>query len=201
MGLAGTASYDFEVPDQIVPSVQVLDGDILVPDAQPLRGNAMLRAGALVAAYSMHTACALGIAKRAMQEIARLADTKTRTGYDGPIAKDPVFLNHFAQVDADWRAARGRVIEVFSQAEDEVAGGGRLTPADHAVMRQTATWAHGKAGEVVASCFRWAGTTPVRNPSALGRCMRDILAANSHMLFDPKTLTDAGPVLIARWKE
>jgi hypothetical protein len=29
--------------------------------------------------------------------------------------------------------------------------------------------------------------------------MRDILVANSHMLFDPKTLTDAGPVLVEQW--
>lgn len=199
MGLAGTASYDYEVPEQVVPFSRVVDGDILSPDAEPLRGNAMLRMGALVAAYSMHTACALGIARRALQEIAALTGKKTRAGYTGTIAQDPLFLNGFAQADAEYHAARGRVLEIFREAEAKVGSGGKLTPADHAIMRQTATWAHGKAGEVVSFCFRWAGTTPVRNPSALGRCMRDILAANSHMLFDPKTLTDAGPVLIERW--
>lgn len=200
MGLAGTASYDYEVHEQVVPPVRIVDGNILAPDAPPLRGNAMLRMGALVAAYSMHTACVLGIARRAMQEIATLASIKTRIGYDGTIAEDPVFLNEFAQADAEYRAARGRVIEAFSEAEAKVAGGDQLTLADHAILRQTATWAHGKAGEVVSTCFRWAGTTPVRNPNALGRCMRDISVANSHMLFDPKTLTDAGPVLVGRWK-
>lgn len=39
----------------------------------------------------------------------------------------------------------------------------------------------------------------MRNSSVLGRCMRDALAANSHMLFDPGTLTAAAPTLIARW--
>ena len=199
MGLAGTASYDYQVHEQVVPSVRMLDGDILSPDAEPLRGNAMLRMGALVTAYCMHTACALGIAKRAMQEVAKLVSQKTRVGYDGKIAEDPVFLNGFAQADAEYRAARGRVIEAFREAETKVASGGKLTLADHAILRQTATWAHGKAGEVAAFCFRWAGTTPVRNPNALGRCMRDILVANSHMLFDPKTLTDAGPVLVEQW--
>jgi alkylation response protein AidB-like acyl-CoA dehydrogenase len=199
MGMCGTSSYDYQIHPQVIPAVRMLDGAILSPDAVPLRGNAMLRMGALVAAYSLHTACVLGIAKRAMQEIATLASAKTRAGYAGTIAQDPVFLNAFAQIDAEYHAARGRLIEVFRQAEAKVAGGGKLTADDHAIMRQTATWTHGKAGEVVATCFRWAGTTPVRNPSVLGRCMRDILVANSHMLFDPKTLTDAGPVVVKRW--
>lgn len=199
MGLAGTASYDYEVREQFVASAQVIDGGILSPDAKPLRGNAMLRMGALAMAYSMHTACVVGIARRAMEEVAALAVKKTRIGYTGTVAADPVFLNAFAQADAEFHAARGRLIEVFAAAEAKVADGETLTTTDHAVMHQTATWVHGKMGEVGAFCFRWAGTTPVRNPSVLGRCTRDILVANSHMLFDAKTLTDAGPALIERW--
>jgi alkylation response protein AidB-like acyl-CoA dehydrogenase len=199
MGLAGTASYDYEVTPQIVPPIRMLDGDILSPFAEPLRGNAMLRMGALVAAYCLHTACALGIARRALQEMAALAGRKSRIGYGCKTSEDPVFLNAFAQADAEYWAARGRLIAVFKGAEAKVAGGGKLTLDDHAIMRQTATWTHVKAGEVVATCFRWAGTTPVRNPNVLGRCMRDILVANSHMLFDPKTMTDVGPILVERW--
>ena len=199
MGLAGTASHDFRVPEQVVPWSRVVDGDILLPGAVPLRGSATLRMGPLATAYAMHSACVLGIAKRAIQEVAVLARTKTRAGYDGPIAQDPVFLNGFAHVDAEYHAARGRLLEVFARAEAKVAAGAALAPADFEVMRQTSTWVHGKAGETVATCFRWAGTTPVRHPSALGRCMRDVLVANSHMLFDPKSLTGAGATLVESW--
>ena len=61
---------------------------------------------------------------------------------------------------------------------------------------------HARAGwprAAYASVLAGTGISPVRNPSVLGRCMRDILVANSHMLFDPKTLTDAGPVVVKRW--
>jgi alkylation response protein AidB-like acyl-CoA dehydrogenase len=199
MGLAGTASYDYEVPEQVVPPERMIGGGILAPDARSLRGNAMLRMGALALAYSMHTACVLGIVRRAMQEIVALASSKTRAGYAGTIASDPVFLNAFAMADAEYHAVRGRVIDVFTAMEAKIAGGAMLDPTDHAIMHQTATWAHGKAGEIGGFCFRWAGTTPVRNPHPLARCMRDILVANSHMLFDAKSLTEAGPSLIARW--
>jgi alkylation response protein AidB-like acyl-CoA dehydrogenase len=199
MGLAGTASYDYELPKQLVPSARMLSGDILSPDAKPLRGNAMLAMGALVHAYSLHTACAMGIAKRALQEIAKLTSTKSRPGYTGPVAEDPVFLNAFAQADAEFRSARSWFVSAFQEAEARVAAGGKLTAEDHVILRQVATWTHTKAGEVVSTCFRWGGTTPVRNPNILGRCMRDVLVTNAHLLFDAKTLTTAGSVLVNRW--
>lgn len=199
MGLAGTASYDFTVHPRILPDSRMLNGDVMLPQAEALRGNAMLRMGALVAAYSMHSACALGIAKRAIEEIAALASRKTRVGYAGTVAEDPVFRTEFAGIDIAYRSTREHLFAEFSRAEAKVAGGSPLDADDHAVLRQTATWAHARAGEIVGKCFRWAGTTPVRNPSVLGRCQRDILAANAHMLFDEKTMTDAGPVAIRRW--
>lgn len=199
MGLAGTSSYDFRIEPRVVPSLRMVDGSALSPLAEPLRGNAMLRMGALIAAYALHSACALGIAKRALQEIAALASSKTRIGYTGKVVESDQFLSAFAQADIEYRAVRGRLIEAFQEAEARVAAGDKLTLEDHAVLRHTGTWTHDKAGEVVAACFRWAGTTPVRNPNALNRCMRDVLVANSHMLFDPKTRSDAGPVLVKRW--
>lgn len=199
MGLSGTASYDYRVPSQLVPAGRILDGAILSPTTVPLRGSAMLRMGALALAYAMHTACVLGIAKHAMQEIVKLASAKSRPGYAATVSEDPVFLNEFALFDAEYHAVRSRLIEVFVDAEIKVRNGSALSSADHAVLRQTATWAHRRAGEIGAFAFRWAGTTPVRNPSVLGRCMRDILVANSHMLFDAKTLTDAAPEVLQRW--
>lgn len=62
-----------------------------------------------------------------------------RAGYAGTIAEDPVFRHDFARMDAQFHAARGRLIAVFAEAEAKVASGARLTAADHAVMRQTAT--------------------------------------------------------------
>ena len=200
MGLIGTSSVDFEIIDRIVPSARVLDGSILLPGAVPLRGSAMLRMGPLPIGLSLHTACVIGIVKRAMQELIRLTSTKTRAGYDGPIGNDPVFLNQFATLDADYHAVRGRVLDVFCKAEAKVEAGEPLTPLDRATMHQTCTWAHQKAVEIVSACFRWAGTTPIRNPNALGRCLRDMLVANSHLLFDQKSLTAAGPELARNWQ-
>lgn len=196
MGLAGTGSYDYEVRDRLVPDGRVIDGRILAPSAIALRGQPMIHLGTFAVGLALHSACVLGIMKRAVQELTALVSRKSRPGYVGPIAEDPVFLHQFASMDAEYHAVRGRFMAVFSQMEEKVRNGEALVPRDHAVIQQTATWVHAKALEIVSFCFRWAGTTPVRNPNALGRCMRDMLVANAHMLFDPKTLTNAGAELI-----
>lgn len=200
MGLAGTGSYDYEVTERFVPDHMMTDGGVLAPDAGPkaLRGHATLRLGILGLGLAGHTACILGIAKRALQEIVAMAQQKTRIGYTGVVANDPVFLNQFAAVEAEYHAARGLLIDAFREAEDKIDNGA-FTKEDMDRLRQVSTWAHGKAGDVIAFSFRWGGTTPVRNPNVLGRCMRDGLVANSHLLFDPKSLTDAAPAILRRW--
>lgn len=201
MGMVGTASYDYEIKDRFVPDARMIDTILYSPVSglHAKRGHAMLRMGSLIGGVVGHSGCVLGIMKRAMQELVALARKKSRPGYAGTIADDPVFLNQFAETDADYHAVRGRVLEVFREIEARVAAGEAVSAEDFARARQVATWAHGKAGEIVGFCFRWAGTTPVRNPNALGRCMRDILVANAHLLFDAKTMTDAAPVLFERW--
>ena len=89
--------------------------------------------------------------------------------------------------------------EVFGDIEAKVRDGGTVSEEDFARARQMGTWAHEKCGEITGFAFRWAGTTPVRNPNVLGRCMRDTLVANSHLLFDSKTMTDAGGPILKSW--
>jgi alkylation response protein AidB-like acyl-CoA dehydrogenase len=203
MGMVGTSSYDYEVKDVFVPDAMMIEGILLSPDSgqRGKRGHTLLRLGSLLVGVAGHTACVLGIMKRGMQELVALVAKKSRLGYQGTIAQDPVFLNRFAHFDAEYHAVRGRVLEVFRDIEERVAGGGAVTEEDFARARQTSTWAHEKAGEIVGFCFRWSGTTPVRNPNVLGRCMRDLLVANAHLLFDSKTMTDAGPSLVRSWSD
>ena len=66
-------------------------------------------------------------------------------------------------------------------------------------FRQSATYVHTTAADIVRSCYTWAGTDSLRNPSALGRCLRDISGATQHVFVDPLTMVDAAPALLAHW--
>lgn len=201
MGMVGTASYDYAIEERFVPDALMVEGILLNPDSgqHARRGQPMLRMGSLIGGVAGHSACVLGIMKRAIEELVKLVRAKTRPGYAGKIADDPVFLHQFATIDADYQAIRGQVLETFRAIEARVRAGEPVNAGDFAAARQIATWSHVRAGEIVNLAFRWAGTTPVRNPNALGRCARDMLVANAHLLFDPRTMTDAGPVLLEKW--
>lgn len=201
MGMVGTSSYDYIVKDLFVPDALMIEGILLRPDSGRMakRGHTLLRLGSLLNGVAGHVGCILGIAKRAMQEIAALTSSKSRLGYQGTIAEDPVFLNRLSHFDAEFHAMRARVLEVFGGIEAKVRDGGTVSDEDFARARQIGTWSHEKCGQITGFAFRWAGTTPVRNPNVLGRCMRDTLVANSHLLFDSKTMTDAGPAILKSW--
>jgi len=66
-------------------------------------------------------------------------------------------------------------------------------------MRQSATYAHQVAADIVRFCYTWGGSDALRNPSPLGRAMRDISGATQHVYIDPLTMVDAAPALLARW--
>ena len=67
-------------------------------------------------------------------------------------------------------------------------------------MVQAAVAAHNVASEVVQFCHLWSGTASLRNPSMLGRAVRDMMAATQHLLVDQKMLVDAAPAIIASWQ-
>jgi alkylation response protein AidB-like acyl-CoA dehydrogenase len=201
MGMVGTSSYDYIVDNLFVPDALMIEGILLRLDSGQMakRGHTLLRLGSLLNGVAGHVGCILGIARRAMQEVATLNSKKTRLGYTGVVAEDQVFLNKFAHYDAEFHAVRARVLEVFGDIEAKVRDGGTVDEEDFARARQMGTWSHEKCGEITGFAFRWAGTTPVRNPNVLGRCMRDTLVANSHLLFDNKTMTDAGTPILKSW--
>jgi alkylation response protein AidB-like acyl-CoA dehydrogenase len=146
-----------------------------------------------------HTAVALGITARALEEIAVLALTKKRPGYPGPVGDHPIFLQGFSEHEARYQAMRAYTFAVFSEVQQRLAVGEQLGPALTQRIRQSATYAHQCAADVVRFCYTWGGSEALRNPSPLGRAMRDISGATQHVFIDPITMVDAGPALVDHW--
>lgn len=195
MGLQGTGSYDYEFPDQFVPSEFTMERS---QQAQ-LRGGTQFALGLQAFGCAGHAAVALGLMRRALAEIARIALTKKRPGASVTVSESAVFKQGFSVQDARFHAARAYVMEVFATAEG-VAGRREVVTAEHRQrIRQATTWAHEVAAEVVGFCHLWGGSNSIRNPSALGRCTRDINVATQHVFVDQATLVDAAPSLLDHW--
>jgi alkylation response protein AidB-like acyl-CoA dehydrogenase len=191
-GLQGTGSVDYEVHDQEVAEAFTFS----MADPRPRRGRGLYQLGVKGVAAAGHTAVALGIAKRALEEIAELAAKKARPGL-ARVVDQQLFLHDFAVHDAALRSARAYVWETYGGAEATADAGAVVTPEQHDRLRQACTYVHRVASDAVRFAYTWAGTTAMRRPNALGRCMRDISGATQHVYVDPNSLVAVAPALVA----
>lgn len=194
-GLAGTGSYDYEITEQFIPEGFTMERTQLTPQ----RGGPTFDLGLQAFGCAGHSAVALGITRRALQEIALIATTKKRVGSSAFISESAIFRHGFAQQEANYQAVRGYCLKVFGDAEHVAANGHAVSPETRQRFRQVAAWSHNICKEVVDFCHLWGGSASVRNPSALGRCMRDMHVATQHIFVDQQHLVDAAPTLLERW--
>jgi alkylation response protein AidB-like acyl-CoA dehydrogenase len=195
MGLEGTGSYDYEIPEQLFPSEFTFERSQQVQ----LRGGTQFALGLQAFGCAGHSGVALGLMRRALAEIARIATGKKRPGSSLTVSESAVFKHDFSVQEANFQASRGYVLEVFRRAEESAKRGDAITTEQRQRFRQATTWAHKIASEVVGFCHLWAGSDAIRHPSPLGRCTRDMNVATQHVFVDQGSLVDAAPALLERW--
>ncbi len=190
MGLAGTGSYDYEVPEQTVP--EDFTFDLIV--AEPRRGGPVYRLGVLGLTAAGHAAFALGVGRHGMDELTRIVQTKHRLGAE-PLRDQQLFRHDYAMHDAALLAARAFVFESFATVQDALEAGDNPTPLQRQRLRQATTYATRVATDAVRFAYTAAGTDALR-PGALQRCFRDLHAATQHLVVDNNTLTETTRVLL-----
>jgi indole-3-acetate monooxygenase len=192
LGLTATHSVDYEIPEQFV------DAGWTFPllEAEPKRGGPTYRLGVLSLTAVGHCAFALGVGRRAIEEIIDIARRKQRMGAD-VIRDQQLFQHDLALHDAAVRAARAFSLEAFGAAQAAVDAGSRPTPDEVLRLRQATTYATRVAADATRFAYTWAGSDGLRNPSVLGRCYRDLSAGTQHLFVDNNTLTQTAQQLLA----
>ncbi|HEY3654700.1 MAG TPA: acyl-CoA dehydrogenase family protein [Steroidobacteraceae bacterium] len=191
-GLVGTGSFDYEVPDQFVPDDFTMERTSTAPE----RGRS---AGIAVYGSAGHASIALGLMKRALQEVVQIATEKKRPGYNTVLAKNDLFRNEFSVNEATYQATRDYVLHVFSDCDATLLSGSPLSPEQCARARQCNTWAHRNGADVVRFAHQWCGAQAVRTPTDMGRVSNDMAVATNHIFVDRVTLTDAAGPIIETW--
>lgn len=195
LGLSGTGSYDYEVPEQFVD--EAFTFPLTVEETH--RGGPVYRLGVLTLTSIGHCGFALGVGRRALEELARAAETKTRMGASSPIGDQQLFQHDFSLHEAALRSARAYAFEVFEAAQAAVQHGDELGLEPRHRARQVTTYTTRVAAELIRFAYTWAATDALR-PSPLQRCFRDMHAATQHIFVDNATLTAAAPVLLATYR-
>jgi alkylation response protein AidB-like acyl-CoA dehydrogenase len=119
MGLRGTGSYDFEVPEQLVEAGMTFP----VFQHRTITGGDLYGLGPIVVGTISSVAWGLGVAKRALHEIAEIAaGGRTRLG-SLPLREQQTFQRDMGFHTTALRAARLLAKEAYEAAVEAVATG------------------------------------------------------------------------------
>jgi alkylation response protein AidB-like acyl-CoA dehydrogenase len=192
LGLTSTASWDYSIDDAFVPE----EGTFLFAAPTRRRGGPIYVLGVMALTASGHAGFALGVARRALDELTVLSKTKVRMGSSSFLKDSDSFLEKLGILESRFRAARAWVRESFAKLEADVVENGRVDPVLNNEVRQATVFVTQEAADVVRGAYLLAGTTALR-AGPLERCFRDIHAGSQHFFASPASTLDMARDLVA----
>jgi alkylation response protein AidB-like acyl-CoA dehydrogenase len=191
LGLRATGSFDYTLKEP----------ELFVPEhmSYPFDGPTLQRGGpqygvGLVGLTSWgHTSWALGVGRRALDELARVA--RDRGDVFGKLTESPTFKKSFADAEAKFRAASAFVYESWGSLSDTIAQGGTASVEQIALIRLAMRHIHDALSDVTTFAHRTARGTSLR-ASKLQRCYRDAHAGTQHLLLADEIAMECGRVLM-----
>ena len=191
VGLRGTGSGDYVVRGAFVPDGRWADLRTTPRVDGPLYRFPFL--GALALGVS---AVAVGLARRALDELVDLAGAKRPAQSSRLLAERPVVQAQVAKADAARRAAAAFVREAVGEAWDAAATGAPLTAEHIRLVRLAATDATWRAADAVDLAYHAAGGSSVHESSPLQRVFRDVHVVTQHGMVAERTYEPVGRIAL-----
>jgi alkylation response protein AidB-like acyl-CoA dehydrogenase len=191
-GLRGTGSHDISVADALVPA----DRSVSLISDRP-RAAGPLYAFPVFGLLALGIAAvALGIARRAIDELTTLAVGKTPTGSRRALGERALVQMQVAEAEALVRSARAFLFDAVGEAWETARSVGSIAVAPRASLRLAATHATTSAARAVDLMYHAGGGTSVYATSPLQRCFRDAHVVTQHMMVATPTYEVVGRLLL-----
>jgi acetyl esterase/lipase/alkylation response protein AidB-like acyl-CoA dehydrogenase len=185
LGLRGTGSIDYRIDNAFVPEAYT---HFAVTDV-PKRGGSLFRLGIIGFACIAHSAWALGIGRRLLDELA--ARARGGIGRTGSLAQSETFHEQYAKAEATYRGARALVYDTWHDIARTLDRGDGLSVDQHTAMRlamANMTWSSHEVSEYV---YTAAGTLALR-AGTIQRLFRDMHAGTQHVTSSPMVYRNIG---------
>jgi len=197
MGLRGTGSFDYEIPEQFVETGATWY--INMGYAPHQSGGAAFALGPQAFGNIGSTSWAIGVASRALHEIAEIAKAgRTRLG-SPPLREQTEFQRDFGFHQTAIESARIQLREVYNRTVELIESGATDAECAEAV-RQTKAHANyivkGIAKSAITFAWEASGSAGMRNPSRLQRCFRDIYVGAGHLVYDDRGYREAAKLAL-----
>jgi len=174
MGLRATGSIDYTIDSVFVPE----HFTHFAVSESPERGN-IYRLGIINIAGICHSGWALGMGRRALDELKAMIQAKA--GRPGAIADNQSFQEKLAHYEGVYRAARALIFETWTDVAQTIESGESLSVDQNTNIRLGTIHATHAAHEVVKFVYAYSGTTGLRE-GPVQRLFRDMHAGTQHVI-------------------
>jgi len=190
-GLRGSGSSDYSIEDQFVSEEMTFSLlDFIAGSA--VTGGPTSRLGRPSIVTSFHIGIALGIARRALDEISTQAVEKGRGFPPSPLPTQPHVQFALGKAEIELASARAYGLQIIGALYQDSVGRRVPPPARQAEARAAGTYITEVAQRVTMTAFQAAGGTALFDTNWLQRCFRDIAAAGQHFMVSQSAYRAVG---------
>jgi alkylation response protein AidB-like acyl-CoA dehydrogenase len=155
-------------------------------------GGAALKVGVPALVMPFHFGIALGVARRALDEVTVQAIEKSRGRPPSLLATQAPFQFSLGKAELELAAARALAIAILSAAWEQAAAGSVPPPAMQAEVRAAACYVTEVAQRVTTVAFQAMGGGALFDTNPLQRCFRDVYAAGQHFMMSQSSFRALG---------
>ena len=187
-GLCGTGSSSYSVTDVFVPQRRAIQA--------PRKRGSFQNANPGPRLPIEHAAVSLGGARRALDEVVRLAGSKRRLMDPATLAHKESFQLELGALEARWRTCVAGVRESAGELWQAIEA---ARPIEGPATRLKAICTHAveESLAIGGRAFRQAGASAVHETDVLQRVYRDLAIAAQHAMVSDAAYADFGKVLLA----
>jgi len=186
MGLRGTGSFDYTVPEQSVDGGRTF----WLFEAEVRTGGAIYGVGPTGLAGFGHAGWGLGVAQRALDEIEQIAAGGRARMTGGSLKDQQVFQRQLGEQALALRSVRLLVHDMFGRTVDRLAKGEPMNKAMQTDLMACVAYMTQVCMDVAHFAYVSAGSQGLRNPSLVQRCFRDLYTGGEHIFVDRKSYED-----------
>lgn len=193
-GLVSTGSGHYLIREHLLE-----DKWFAAADSDKTSPEPVFAQGVHVATFQTHIGVALGVAKRALEEVAKLTEGRRR-GAVPSLDEYPLFHYEFVRIESEYQAARAFSLKSSQEAWDALVGG-TFNDLHIARINQSNVHLHRVLNDIVSTARLWSGSAIVPRGCVLARLVADAQIAMNHLVADPQQFAKLGPELLALWRE
>jgi indole-3-acetate monooxygenase len=190
-GLQGTGSLDFSVDGIFVPAELTYE-----LGSPAVRGGDLFRLGMPAFVSNEVPPLAIGLARRAIDDITELATHTARFPGGPTVSERAVFHHELGRAEVQVRAARAVHREAMAAAFASAAADGAPSDEQQLAVTTASVYAVETCADVVSDLFKFGGGRALALSNPTQRHLRNVLAARQHVALSEENYEAAGRYLL-----